>query len=178
MWKNTVCRILEQKCSSPKLKVNSRCNCFRIMRANKKRLGTFGAGGFWCTTYFGRNCHDFFLCEIGRHTCTTPGPSGRRDQSCSLQHPWRKLARDWAHLLQGKDCPVSGFASFGTVSFEQPVWWRIVTCAPKNLSIKKDIFLTYKHQILHLCKYIHINTHTHIHIHILYIYMYMIQTTN
>ena len=86
-WKNTVRRILEQKCSSPKLKVNSCCNCFRIMRANKKRIGTFGAGGFWCTTYFGRNCHDFFLCEIGRHTCTTPGPSGRRDQSCSLQHP-------------------------------------------------------------------------------------------
>lgn len=111
----------------------------------------------WCTIYFRRNCHVVFPFEIG-HTCATPGPSGRRDQSCSLQHPWRKLARDWAHFLQGKDCPVSGFASFGTVSFKQPVWRRIVICAPKNLSIKKDIFLTYKP---HIAKYV------------LYIYIYV-----
>ena len=31
--------------SHPKLKLNGSCDCFRLTRARKKRLGTFGAGG-------------------------------------------------------------------------------------------------------------------------------------
>ena len=44
-WKNNEKhRILEKNSPLPKLKLSSYCNCFWIVRANKKRLGTFGGG--------------------------------------------------------------------------------------------------------------------------------------
>ena len=47
----------------PKLNLNSYFNCFRLMHANKKRLVTFGAGGFdqrFCSNDGGGDFHIAF----------------------------------------------------------------------------------------------------------------------